>query len=627
MWFDSGELALAAHTSGLGHPPGQPFYQWLGALTSYTPHPLWALNQLSALSLALALPALAELWSRLKGETRLQLSAPQWVLGFLWVGLYPVWDQGARIELYGLGLTLGLWSLVLSDPVTSSPHRQRRQSKRRLVISGLLLGLCGAVQPIFAIGFGIASLPQIIRQLLQSREERAQDHGDVIEEAQEETPKSERWWIQALQSGMSYAVSVFLGFGIPHLYIVYVVTSSEGFVWGNWDSWEAVSDYFRGRDYRLHSYEWSMISTNLERWALWAGERGHLGWCLCGALGILTTRRLQLIWWVIPTGLMGALFPLAYRHYQPEVPDFSGYQLPTLALSLLGLWSLSSWVSDRLRRSAESWLITLLIVYSVVRSDSPPWERSRADHDLPHLLARDWLDGLPPKSLLLVESDHWVFPLMYTQEVERLRPDIVVFNVGFSRSSWYWRWLQSRHPHIPSLSSLDPRTTGAPRLVTLARLHRAVYTESLSLAQRVASPTTHSSKSLLLRVDHCASSWGVNVNCEHPLPLPSAERVVRWAQAPAHQDQITRRVLARLGVDLTERLWSERRPREALKLGYASLGVSPPERADEAPWTEMPSELWSLARQGLIGDPEVLRAILVELTRSASSQASQAELR
>ena len=62
MWFDSGELALAGHSFGLAHPPGQAFYALLSALSALSPDPLWCLNQLSALSLGLCLYPLSSLY-------------------------------------------------------------------------------------------------------------------------------------------------------------------------------------------------------------------------------------------------------------------------------------------------------------------------------------------------------------------------------------------------------------------------------------------------------------------------------------------------------------------------------------------------------------------------------------
>lgn len=585
MWFDSGELALAAHSWGLGHPPGQPFFQILGVLTTYLPYPLWTLNHISVLSIALSIPALSILWHALHPSDEppatepLRLSGIEWTLGLCWVMTYPVWDQGARVEVYGLGLALGLWSLALLH------HMHRTQ--KHWVTSGLLLGLCGATQPIFAIGFGLASVIKFV------------------------TEDSERRWSMR----RDHVIGVLLGFLTPHLYLWWAVEHSTGFIWGNWDSWTSAVDYFRGRDYRLNHYTWSSVTDNLIAWLQWANQRGHLLWCILSLAGVAWARSITLVWWLIPTTLFGAFFPLAYQNYDPAVPDFSGYQLPTLALSLLGMWALAARLSRVHQSQGRAWMVCIAVAFHLSWGMPNPWSRGRHQHHLPQTIAQHWLEALPPNALLLVESDHWVFPLMYVQHIRHVRPDIVVFNTGFARSTWYWRWHKRLHPEFPSLEEVSPKRTHQPRIMTLAQKYGAVYTESAQLAEVLSQPLSPSP--IISRA--CASGWGMNVRCEHPTPTPSIEDLKRWARLPAHHDPITQRVIARLGLDLTAHLWRDQKPHQAIQTGYATLGESLPDHhLTSIQWWPAPSTLWVASRQGLIGDPVLLRATLEGLTGSAS---------
>ena len=582
MWFDSGELALAAHSWGLGHPPGQPFYQILGALTNLLPHPLWALNHISVISIALCIPALAKMWHTLShhqdrpSSSPLRLSAVEWLLGLGWFLLYPVWDQGARIEVYGLGLVLGLWSLALF----THPHH----TARRLFVSGGLLGLCGATQPIFAVGFGLATIPHFINTLRRRN----------------------------LVSCGAFVAGVCAGFTAPHLYIWWAIERSTGFVWGNWDSWDSAIAYFSGHDYRLNHYRWASVQDNLISWVNWASLRGHLLWCLLSIVGLILARSRVLVWWLIPTTIFGAIFPLAYQSYHPEVPDFSGYQLPTLALSLLGMWALARRLAAFKSVQGLAGLLCLIMMTSLSVSDPSPWSRGRRQHHLPLTIAHHWLRDLPPRALLFVESDHWVFPLMYAQQIDHVRPDVVIFNTGFARSSWYWRWQKRLHPEFPSIEDVDPQRTHRPRIITLAQAYQDVYTESVELAELLSRPS--SPTPLLSRA--CASGWGMNARCSRPRSPPLADDLRRWAQLSAHKDPITARVLARLGVDLTRHLWNERRPQLAVDLGYAALSDQVSAQ-DSLRWWPAPAELWTHARQGLIGDPALLRATLQGLAGSS----------
>ena len=62
---------------GLAHPPGQAFYALLSALSTFTPYPLWSLNQLSALALALTLYPLYGLFEQLRSEQEKNTDIPK----------------------------------------------------------------------------------------------------------------------------------------------------------------------------------------------------------------------------------------------------------------------------------------------------------------------------------------------------------------------------------------------------------------------------------------------------------------------------------------------------------------------------------------------------------------------
>ena len=584
MWFDSGELALAAHTWGLGHPPGQPFYTLLGALTSLTPFPLWLLNQISVISIALSIPALARLSQSISSLDSLATSSSAsqtysyftlsqcLALGastFLWTTLYSVWDQGTRIEVYALGSMLGLWALALAYPVV-----EKTSSKVSHQRSSFFLGLCGATQPIFAIGFGLALLPIYLKQA----------HGK-----------------QVLKTGLS----CLLGLILPHLYLLSVVGFSSGFIWGSWESFDTLIFYFSGADYGLNQHHWQALVPNVLDWCGWAYDQGQLLWCLTGLAGVLILRSKVFRWTVLCLTLACLINPMTYVIYWPEVPDYSGYLLPLLSFSLIGIWTL-------IRRVKNTYLLAILVLLlsiSTLSASSPPWKRSRTQHHLPLTIARNWLTSLPQDSALFVSSDHWVFPLMYAQTVEGLRPDIMVFNVGFAQSSWYWKWLKHKRVEFPSLDELNPLLTGQPRLTNLAERFAYVFAENAYLAQQIGHDGRWGKQ------PPCASGWGVSLGCEKQVNLPSPEQLRALASLSDHHDEITQRVLARLGLDLTEQLWHEQRPLHAITLGFAALGKSlPPQLTQQPPqWWPAPPILWKTARAGLIGSPDQLHALLLGL--------------
>ena len=590
MWFDSGELALSAHTWGLGHPPGQPLYTAVGALISTFPGaPLWWLNQLSCLSISLSIPALYILHEALSADhsqkgsdTRdasHQLShSPQLTrpmsLHLITASVplfYPIWDQGARIEVYAMGTLFALWSLAWS---ASAIYRSDSGSQRRMwaLWSGISLGMCGATQPIFAIAAG----------------------GTLLWSGRSNL----RW---ALPHG---ALGVSLGFLLPHLYIIWVTQESDGFIWGTWTDLHSILHYFSGGDYGHTPHAaWEQVPEHALRWLLWMYEQGGGLWLLFGWGGWALSPSKAHLSWIVPSVMIGGLFPLTYETYWPEIPDYSGYFLPALCLGLLGFW----WVALHLTRSygrVVSYLFALALIAPLISQGPPLSHRDRSSHHLPLTLAQDWLSSLPPQSVLLVSSDHWVFPLIYAQEVQGARPDILVINLGFEQSSWYWRWLIARHSD--ALKEIDLNT---PRLPQLKRRlpHRPIFSESLW------------GMSALMSKPPCPARWGWSIDCAHSLPLPDPQRVRSWIAPQHHSDPITAKVLARLGLGLTLSAWHLGETHLAIELGSAFLDSPQPLSIPPSlVWRPIPPGITALMSQQLIGDPALLSSLLSRLNRPSS---------
>ena len=53
-----------------------------------------------------------------------------------------------------------------------------------------------------------------------------------------------------------------------------------------------------------------------------------------------------------------------------------------------------------------------------------------------------------PHSLVMVDRDQFGFPLMYAQDVDRERPDVVVLDQELLRRSWYLQDLEHQHPGL-----------------------------------------------------------------------------------------------------------------------------------------------------------------------------------
>lgn len=584
LWFDSGELALAAHSWGLGHPPGQVFYTMLGAWTTWLPgSALYWLNLLSALSIALSIPALYKILHHANFEKNTSTH----LVMISWIFLYPVWDQATRIEVYALACCSGLWAIAYwldalnisvvhegSKPIEMI-HRENdtllnlqvhgAKIKKAMACSAWAWAICAGSNLIFAVGFGIS----IILSWVMKR------------------PKFFKTWI----------IHAILAFSIFHIYYLYCIFFSQGFVWGQHQSIQDLLYFFTGKDYRHTVHDaWHLVPTHIYTWLKWSFYHGTLLWAILGFLGLfISTTRAYLIY-ILPISFLSGIFPLSYQNYWPEVPDFNGYILPILALSILCIVG----IVDKISKVQTAIVISLLLLASTFVSIQPPHHRTRQTHHLALTLAHDWLHHLPAKSVVFVQSDHWIFPLLYAQEVQKVRPDIILFNMGFAKSSWYWQWLARKHEVIKRVNY--QHSSRIKQLVEILK-DRPLYAESVDL-------------SLYLSQDiGCTAYWGISLKCKNPLKLPDSTQVRQWAQHAAHQDDITPKVLSAMVWSLSLNLWMQRRSEESITLAYAALGKKVPSQVTlPIPWWPAPTTLWQTPSQALISSPETLEVILEILT-------------
>ena len=202
-------------------------------------------------------------------------------------------------------------------------------------------------------------------------------------------------------------------------------------------------------------------------------------------------------------------FSYGERLYHPEVPDYSGYLLP-------GLWWLSialAGLLSRLPGRIAPILAVFLLLWPMARFLRILPDRS--DDRVAIELAQNYLESLPEEAILVMESDHLVFPTMYLQEMQSLRPDVVLVNTGLLTHSWYWERLYTQH---------RLRGFSAPREPTLrlyaflrANQDRPLHAEHGHIHE-LRNPRTGK------RLTTCPSVWGVKVgkrNCANYKSQPN----------------------------------------------------------------------------------------------------------
>ena len=408
-WFDSAEWAMVIESWGLGHPPGSPGYILLaGGLAHLLPVPFdRALVLVSAIFAALTVFPLDRILKCLGCRSGLMR------LGWLVMGgLLPnLWLQAVRIELYSLSTFL--FFIVVERCIG---RREGSWGDRR---TALILGFLLTVNPLFGI------LGGFIFAITLFMDERQAGIKSLITRA------------------VTCAAMLTLGL-IPYAYCFVIGGLTDRFVWGSWDSFEGVLFYFSGQDYAVN---WAGEPTRLQNvWAFvryWFDEGSLLVLFAGVALAFRSVSR-NVPWrsTIFAAALLG-YFVVSNRLFYPEVPDYHGYLAPIYWVGVIGLA-----IGIRTLRLSHQGKIFGLV--ALVANFSP--HRSIEDRDLsaqvlPTQLVSDMLMSVPNQSILMLTSDHLVFPLMYLQS-KGARPDIIIFNEGFANSSWYWQFLKSHHQNL-----------------------------------------------------------------------------------------------------------------------------------------------------------------------------------
>lgn len=555
-FYDSPELALVAHQLGLGHPIGQPLHTWLGFLAARLPGipPLTGLAALSALFGALALLPAWSIAERLSGEAR------PWVLGVVLVAaaLHPIgWEPSSRVEVYTLAAFLGLWATARAQG--ESP---------RLGPIGFALGLAACVNAVIAVAFGLALVPRLISLGRAAGPGRA-----------------------PLRQLLAWIVGG-LGGLLPYLHIPLVASERSRFVWGAPEDVDSLRAYLTGADYAHNAgIDGETFLAHVVALAEQGFAEGSLPIVLLG-LGahLVLGRRIRgARWTVFVVGALCVAFVARNLLFHPDVPDYRGYLFGPWHLIAAGVAAAATrLVSRGARFRAYGALVAALPVLATALSPAHLLERRDAPA-LGRALVRGALAEAPPGAILVVEADHWVAPLLWAQEAEESRLDVVILAHGLASSSWYWEHLFTRHPELERIALRGPGgRDGRIRRLLDANPSRAVLTESWGLAQAIGR-------------EPCAVGWLVWTapSCEGASP---SEATAAAAAAWTRRGE-AREVVARVGLTRGEALWRLGRGADAHAALLAGVPSSVPAVGLPVRVTPLGGSLPEWSRHAAVHDP------------------------
>lgn len=553
--YDSPELALVAHQLGLGHPIGQPLHTWIGFVFAHLPgiDPLIGLGAMSALFGALTiLPAYALAERMLGSEPRALLVAPVLVLA----ALHPLgWEPASRVEVYTLASFLSLWAVARASADDAKPWPV-----------GLALGLAASAHAVIAAAHLVALLPRVLRDVRRA-------------------PRALGLFVIAGLAGLVPFVQLFLAAGDP-----------RRFAWGAPRDLESLFAYLSGADYAHNAgIDAARFVEHLGALASWSALEASLPIALLG-LGahLVLGRRVAGLRWALPIA-SAILIAFVARNvvFHVDVPDYRGYLLAPWMSAAAGVGAIAASLFARGGRfRTYGGLVAALPAAALLISPEHLVEGPRDTPSLGRALAEGALAEAPTDAILIVESDHWVAPLLYVQEVEGRRADVVVLAHGLASSSWYWDHLYARHPSLAPFALRGPGARdGRIRRFLDAHPERAVLAESIAIAERAGRAP-------------CALGWLVATGpgCD----ASPAEATAALARIAPRRGEALEGA-ARVGLGRGEALLRLGRPREAYAALLAGLEAALPGRAPELALPERAPPLtpvfpaWS--RDAAIADP------------------------
>lgn len=536
-FYDSAELALVAADGGLGHPLGQPLHTMLGWLFARLPGvpTLFGLNLLSALPAALTVVPLVSIAEALTGTSLDPATdapdVPTWlradVVLPVGVGLLAIqpalWENATRVEVYCLATLCATWAVARAAPLFAKPDL--RQPRGWLAV-GVALGLCASVNAVIALSAALALAP-VFAVTAYRRQVRLFDV------------------VRGLGGGV-------VGL-LPFLYIPLVAGRADVFVWGAPTGGEPLRRYLTNADF-VHNQgiTAAQIADNGVRWLGWAGAHLLLPLLVVGLVAHwLLGRRSGLGRGFAALAFgFGLLMLIQNVIFWPSIPDYLGYL--ALGVGVLGAGACAGVVrlaalGGRLRWLALGLGVALLLGVSLAHP--AVYERTRHRDRLARTLGEGALKTAPNDAILIVDSDHWAFPLMYLQQVERLRLDVVVLPVGLSGASWYWDLLHRQHPYLRKFALRGPGgRAGRIRRLFAANPERPVLYEDYGLALGLGRRPYCPGAWLLGDTQACAGSF-------NRVRDQATDALIKHMRAVGEGSPPSAAVAARIALERGELLW------------------------------------------------------------------------
>lgn len=448
-FWDAAELITAAKTLGIPHPPGVPLWVLMANLSALVFHdtgPARSVIMLSVFASAFTggLGAyMASRWIGARGAVAAAVTAGV---------MMSVWNNATEAEVYAVALLFAVAMLVAGERAGRHDVTDESRARWRALIA-FVVGL--------AVPLHLSVLVALPAAIVFAWRGTRPSTRDVVA------------WCALIALGVSaVAILPFLAARAPELNagdptslsaLSDVLQRKQYAVAGLWPRmapiWLQLGNIFEWADWQvafgLHphappswkrtalSVAWAWLAVLGVR-ALWRHEarvgRAMVVLLLSGTVGVT-------LWLNMRAGPSYAveLLPRGTVHEARERDYFLvlGFWAWGLAAGA-GMASIASQLSRRL--PAPLAVLPLALTAVPLLANRPVADRTREPGSiLPRTFARALLESVPTNGVLYTAGDNDSFPLWYLQQVEEVRPDVLVITVPLLGARWYRAELANRH--------------------------------------------------------------------------------------------------------------------------------------------------------------------------------------
>lgn len=455
-FWDASELITAAKTLGIPHPPGTPLWVLLGHISALIFHdagPARSVTMLSVVAGALTggVGALmATRWIGARGAVAAAVCAGT---------MMSVWNNATEAEVYAVALLCAVGLLAAGE--RAGRHDASNETRARW--RGVMAFLVGLALPLHLSV--LVALPAAIVFAWRGSWPR------IAEVAS---------WCALFFLGLSAAAILPLlsshgpqldsGHPVTLAATLEVLQRKQYAVAGLWPRmaplWLQLGNMFEWADWQVAYGLHPLAPPAWDRTAL------SIVWVWLAALGIRALWRHdarvgRAVLVLLVSGTVGVVLWLNMR----AGPSYAVELLPHGTVHearerdyflVLGFWAWGlcagaglAAIAQQLAKRLPAPIAMLPFAFAMVPliANREVADRTREPvSTLPRVYARLLLESVPANGVLYTAGDNDSFPLWYLQQVEQVRPDVLVITVPLLGARWYRAELASRHALLPDVA-------------------------------------------------------------------------------------------------------------------------------------------------------------------------------